>query len=164
MLGEEDDASRTTWFWLTMNEQERDEKFSELSDWVETVLRAQYPDYLADQIRPCWPNHPEARWELAWLYQLVVACLPGRATHSEGRRRLARPLVPRRDPPPKRGHGPLPGNLPAAARPRIGRGSSTPSTAVILRHGREPLTVWAQIPRCLAWSSRSIAVSSLPWP
>lgn len=70
MLGGEDDASPTTWFWLTMNEQERDEKFSELSDWVETVFRAQYPDYLADQIRPCWPNHPEARWELAWLYQL----------------------------------------------------------------------------------------------
>ena len=21
----------------------------------------QYPDYLADQIRPCWPNHPESR-------------------------------------------------------------------------------------------------------
>jgi hypothetical protein len=32
--------------------------------------KAQYPDYLTDQIRPCWPNHPEARWELAWLYQL----------------------------------------------------------------------------------------------
>jgi hypothetical protein len=38
--------------------------------WVETVLRLQYPGYLAGQIRPCWLNHPEARWELAWLYQL----------------------------------------------------------------------------------------------
>ena len=66
----EDDPSAVTWFWLTMSEQERTEKFSELSDWVETVLRAQYPDYLAEQIRPCWPNHPEARWELAWLYQM----------------------------------------------------------------------------------------------
>ncbi|MGE5288427.1 MAG: hypothetical protein ACM3ML_14770 [Micromonosporaceae bacterium] len=47
----------------------REEKLSELFDWVETVLRVQYPDYVADQIRPCWPNHPEARWELAWLYQ-----------------------------------------------------------------------------------------------
>jgi hypothetical protein len=38
-----------------------EEKFAELSDWVETVLRTQYPDYLAGQIRPCWPSHPEAR-------------------------------------------------------------------------------------------------------
>ena len=68
-LTEEDDASPAEWFWLRMNEQVRDEKFGELFDWVETVLRTQYPDYLADQIRPCWPNHPEARWELAWLYQ-----------------------------------------------------------------------------------------------
>lgn len=68
-LTEEDEAPRT-WFWLTMSDQERDEKFAELRDWVETVLRVQYPDYLADHIRPCWPNHPEARWELAWLYQL----------------------------------------------------------------------------------------------
>ena len=22
------------------------------------------------QLKPCWPNHPEARWELTWLYQL----------------------------------------------------------------------------------------------
>ncbi len=69
ILAEEEDASPAAWFWLTMTDQERDEKFAELSDWVETVLRAQYPDYLADQIRPCWPNHPETRWELAWLYQ-----------------------------------------------------------------------------------------------
>jgi hypothetical protein len=66
----EDAAAPATWFWLTMSEQERDDKFSELSDWVETVLRVQYPDYLAEQVRPCWPNHPEARWELAWLYQM----------------------------------------------------------------------------------------------
>ena len=69
-LTEEDDDTPTTWFWLTMSDQERDEKFAELRDWVETVLRVQYPGYLADHIRPCWPNHPEARWELAWLYHL----------------------------------------------------------------------------------------------
>ena len=69
LLTDEDDDSPTSWFWLTMNDEERNEKFAELLDWVETVLRVQYPDYLADQIRPCWPNHPEARWELAWLYQ-----------------------------------------------------------------------------------------------
>ncbi len=37
------------------------------------MLCPQYPGYLTDQIRPCWPNHPEARWELAWLYQLWSA-------------------------------------------------------------------------------------------
>jgi hypothetical protein len=70
VLTEEDDASPTTWFWLTMTEHEHDEQLAELSDWVDTVLRTQYPNYLADQIRQCWPNHPEARWELAWLYRL----------------------------------------------------------------------------------------------
>lgn len=69
ILADEAEDSPAAWFWLTMSDQERDEKFAELSDWVETVFRAQYPDYLADHIRPCWPNHPEARWELAWLYQ-----------------------------------------------------------------------------------------------
>jgi len=68
-LTEEEDASPAEWFWLRMTNQVRDEKLAELFDWVETVLRAQYPDYLADQIRLCWPNHPEARWELSWLYQ-----------------------------------------------------------------------------------------------
>ena len=68
-LTDEGDASPAEWFWLRMSEQVRDEKFAELFDWVESVLRAQYPDYLTDQIRPCWPNHPEARWELACLYQ-----------------------------------------------------------------------------------------------
>lgn len=69
-LREEDEDSPTTWFWLTMSDQERDEKFSELHDWVETVLSTQYSGYVADHIRPCWPNHPEAIWELAWLYHL----------------------------------------------------------------------------------------------
>lgn len=59
-----------TWFWLAMTESDREMRFSELHDWVETVLRVQYPGYLADQVRPCWSSHPEARWELAWLYQL----------------------------------------------------------------------------------------------
>jgi len=73
LLTQEDKASPSGWFWLTMDEHAREEKSGELSDWVETVLRTQYPDYFADQIRPCWPNHPEARWELAWLYQLWSA-------------------------------------------------------------------------------------------
>ena len=69
-LDETDKASPASWFWLTMTKQERQEKFDELADWVETVLRVQYPSYLADHLRPCWPNHPEALWELSWLYQL----------------------------------------------------------------------------------------------
>ena len=60
ILGNDDEPSPGEWFWLTMTGQQRDERLSELSDWVETVLRTQYPGYLAGQIRPCWPNHPEA--------------------------------------------------------------------------------------------------------
>ena len=70
ILGNHDEPSPSEWFWLTMTGQQRDERFSELSDWVDTVLRTQYPDYLEGQIKPCWPSHPEARWELTWLYQL----------------------------------------------------------------------------------------------
>jgi hypothetical protein len=65
----QDGTAPAEWFWLTMSDQVREEKFGELHDWVETVYREQYPDYLAEQIKPCWPNHPEARWELGWLYQ-----------------------------------------------------------------------------------------------
>src|ERR1700722_18262007 len=70
ILDTENDASPAQWFWLTMTDGEKDAKFDELRDWVETVLREQYPDYVGDQLKPCWPNHPEARWELTWLYQL----------------------------------------------------------------------------------------------
>lgn len=70
ILDNDDGPSPAEWFRLTMTGQKRDERLSELSDWVETVLRTQYPGYLTGQIRPCWPSHPEARWELAWLYQL----------------------------------------------------------------------------------------------
>jgi hypothetical protein len=70
ILGEDDEDSSEPWFWLTMDDQAREYRYSELYDWVETVLRVQYPGYLTGQILPCWPNHPEARWELAWLYQL----------------------------------------------------------------------------------------------
>jgi len=70
ILNNDDEPAPAEWFWLTMTDQKRNERLGELSDWVETVLRTQYPGYLTDQIRSCWPNHPEARWELAWLYQL----------------------------------------------------------------------------------------------
>jgi hypothetical protein len=70
LLTDDDQAASAGWFWLTMDGQTREDKLGELSDWVEAVLRAQYPGYLAEQIRPCWPSHPEALWELTWLYQL----------------------------------------------------------------------------------------------
>ncbi len=70
ILDTENEASPARWFWLTMSDEEREAKFAELYDWVETVLRQQYPGYVSDDIKPCWPNHPEARWELTWLYQL----------------------------------------------------------------------------------------------
>jgi len=70
ILGNDDEPAPVEWFWLTMTDQQRTERLSELSDWVETVLRTQYPSYLVGQIRPCWQNHPEVMWELAWLYQL----------------------------------------------------------------------------------------------
>lgn len=69
VLREQGHDAPATWFWLTMTKQEREAKFDELTDWVDTVFRVQYPDYTAGRIRPCWPNHSEARWELAWLYQ-----------------------------------------------------------------------------------------------
>jgi hypothetical protein len=70
LLTEDDQAASAGWFWLSMDAQAREDKLGELSDWVEAVLRVQYPGYLAEQIRLCWANHPEALWELTWLYQL----------------------------------------------------------------------------------------------
>jgi hypothetical protein len=58
-LDAERDASPAAWFWPTMSDQEREAKFGEQYDWVETVLREQYPSYLADHIKPCWPTTPK---------------------------------------------------------------------------------------------------------
>ena len=129
ILGNDDEPSPAEWFWLTMTGQKRDERLSELSDWVETVLRTQYPGYLAGQIKPCWPNHPEARWELAWLYQLWTLTYLTSRSAPERRRRLARPLVPRRTPPPEPDHAPLRRNLPAPAQQGTAGISATPSSA-----------------------------------
>src|ERR1022692_2103263 len=43
ILGNDDEHAPAEWFWLTMAEQQRTARLSELSDWVETVLRTQYP-------------------------------------------------------------------------------------------------------------------------
>jgi hypothetical protein len=119
-LTEDDNASPAEWFWLRMTEQVREEKFAELFDWVETVLRTQYPDYLADQIRPCWPNHPEARWELSWLYQQWSLTYLRQTTGAKRRGGVARPLVPRRNSPPEHRHEPLRSSLPPPTRRQPG--------------------------------------------
>ena len=39
-----------------------------LGAWVDGVLLGEYRDYCQNFIRPCWPGHPAARWELATLW------------------------------------------------------------------------------------------------
>ena len=39
---------------------------AELRHWVEDFARKHYPAYLA-RLPACWPNHPEAVWELSTL-------------------------------------------------------------------------------------------------
>ena len=95
ILGNDDEPSPAQWFWLTMTDQQRGERLSELSDWVETVLRTQYPGYLAGQIRPCWPNHPEARWELV----LALPALDPRLPHQPASRRKTPPTGTTAGPP-----------------------------------------------------------------
>jgi len=53
-LTETDEDAPATWFWLTMSDKERDKKLSELTDWVETVLRVQscYAPDSGDPSRP----------------------------------------------------------------------------------------------------------------
>ena len=116
LVSQDDNASPSGWFWLTMDEQAREEKFGELFDWVETVLRTQYPDYLADQIRPCWAHPPGSPLGAGLAISALVRGLPRQATGVEGCRGLARPLVARCDPTPRSRHEPLRRNVPA--RPR----------------------------------------------
>jgi hypothetical protein len=66
----QDDEAPATWFWLTMSDHERDEKLAELSDWTNRCSASSTPTTPQSGSGPCWPNHPEALWELAWLYHL----------------------------------------------------------------------------------------------
>jgi|GEM_PF-4363846 len=71
-----------------------------------------YPDYLAGHIRPCWPNHPEARWELAWLHQCGLS--PIKPNELAARRcRQARPVGSRCHTQAWLSYGPLRPGLPA---------------------------------------------------
>ena len=132
ILGNDDEPSPGEWFWLTMTGQQRDERLSELSDWVETVLRTQYPGYLAGQIRPCWPQPSRSQMGTDLALPALDPRLPHPPASRQRRRRLARPLVPRRHPPPGPGHAPVPGNMPAPARPPSARRSTPP------RDGSDP--------------------------
>ena len=133
ILDKDDEANPSEWFWLTMTDQQRDERLAELSDWVETVLRPQYPDYLPARSGSAGPTTPKpdgAHLALPALDQR----LPDQTVSTERRRRLARPLVSRRHPPPGPGHAPVQRNMPAPAWPRcaLRNRPTTPGTAVIL--------------------------------
>lgn len=52
-------------YWV-VSEVEGKAMLAELSEWVDGFARKHYPGYLA-RIPQCWPNHPEAVWELSTL-------------------------------------------------------------------------------------------------
>ena len=51
-------------YWLRLPAAERSKRLAELHSWVEDFLRVHYPGYTSG-LRDCWPNHPEAVWELS---------------------------------------------------------------------------------------------------
>lgn len=51
-------------YWLRLPAAERSKRLAELHSWVEDFLRVHYPGYISG-LRDCWPNHPEAVWELS---------------------------------------------------------------------------------------------------
>ncbi len=53
-------------FWLGLSKDEHAARLGGLRGWVDRFARVQYPSYLA-RLPPCWPNHPEAVWELSNL-------------------------------------------------------------------------------------------------
>ena len=52
--------------WWRVSEAEFQSMLAELRHWVESFARKHYPAYVA-RLPPCWPNHPEAVWELSTL-------------------------------------------------------------------------------------------------
>jgi len=129
----EDEALPAEWFWLRMNEQVREEKLAELFDWVQTLLRTQYPGLPRgpDQALLAKPSRGQMGTVLA--LPAVVPHLPSQTISPERRGGVARPLVPRRDPPSERRHELVRGNLPAPARPQAGWRFAKSSTAMILQ-------------------------------
>jgi hypothetical protein len=52
--------------WWCTDENETRSMLAELRHWIEGFARKHYPAYMA-RLRACWPNHPEAMWELSTL-------------------------------------------------------------------------------------------------
>jgi hypothetical protein len=52
--------------WWCVDEAQGKTMLAELRRWVEEFARRHYPAYLA-RVPVCWPNHPEAVWELSTL-------------------------------------------------------------------------------------------------
>jgi len=52
--------------WWCVSEAEVQSMLAELRHWVENFARKHYPACIA-RLPPCWPNHPEALWELSTL-------------------------------------------------------------------------------------------------
>ena len=53
-------------YWLGLSGDQYLGQLAKLQKWVDKVAHAQYPDYFV-KLPPCWPNHPEAIWELSNL-------------------------------------------------------------------------------------------------
>ena len=52
--------------WWGTDENETRSMLAELRHWVENFAKKHYPAYMA-RLPACWPNHPEAVWELSTL-------------------------------------------------------------------------------------------------
>jgi capsule polysaccharide export protein KpsE/RkpR len=52
--------------WWCVGAEEGEAMLAGLRDWVDGFARRHYPGYLA-RLPRCWPNHPEAVWELSTL-------------------------------------------------------------------------------------------------
>jgi hypothetical protein len=52
--------------WWGADETETRSMLAELRHWVENFAKKHYPAYMA-RLPACWPNHPEAVWELSTL-------------------------------------------------------------------------------------------------
>ena len=50
--------------WLELDDATRASQFTKLTQWVNDILLAQYP---SGKLAECWPNHPEAIWELSTI-------------------------------------------------------------------------------------------------
>ena len=51
-------------YFLDMDEDQFRGEAQAVAAWVDGVLLPNYPGYSEGVIRPCWPHHPEALWEL----------------------------------------------------------------------------------------------------